>query len=201
MLINTDSEPNEEDDQDTEFEKAEKSLENLCKLIGSFCPGEIPDLGAMLNTCNDIEDKTEFIDSELFHEAASGCRNYLETMTLENIENTKPVEEGIILLKALLTHLKKGVVFPFDASDVMELLNHELDNSTSVEKPDEVKAPDEKQKPEEKTENLSPPQKISDEDMEILVDFISEANENLDSIEISLLELEHDPTDNEIINN
>ncbi|MCP3900614.1 MAG: chemotaxis protein CheA, partial [Desulfobacteraceae bacterium] len=139
--------------------------------------------------------------SELFHEAASGCRNYLESMTLENIENTKPIEEGIILLKALLTHLKKGVVFPFDASDVMDLLNHELDSSTSEEKPDEVKAPEEKQKPEEKTENLSPPQKISDEDMEILVDFISEANENLDSIEISLLELEHDPTDNEIINN
>ncbi|MCP3901766.1 MAG: hypothetical protein GY707_18810, partial [Desulfobacteraceae bacterium] len=109
MLINSGPEPNEEDDQDTKFEKAEKSLENLSKLIGSFCPGEIPDLGAMLNTCNDIADKTEFIDSELFHEAASGCRNYLESMTLENIENTKPIEEGIILLKALLTHLKKGV--------------------------------------------------------------------------------------------
>ncbi|MCP4670027.1 MAG: chemotaxis protein CheA, partial [Desulfobacula sp.] len=42
--------------------------------------------------------------------------------------------------------------------------------------------------------------KISDDDMEILVDFISEASENLDSIEINLIELEQDPENKDIIN-
>jgi two-component system chemotaxis sensor kinase CheA len=36
--------------------------------------------------------------------------------------------------------------------------------------------------------------------MEILTDFISEAQENLDTIEISLIELEHDPVNTDIIN-
>ncbi len=44
------------------------------------------------------------------------------------------------------------------------------------------------------------PEKISDDDMEILTDFISEAQENLDTIEISLIELEHDPVNTDIIN-
>ncbi|HRF90669.1 MAG TPA: chemotaxis protein CheA, partial [Desulfobacter postgatei] len=44
------------------------------------------------------------------------------------------------------------------------------------------------------------PEKISDDDMEILTDFISEAQENLDTIEVSLIELEHDPVNTDIIN-
>ena len=45
------------------------------------------------------------------------------------------------------------------------------------------------------------PESISDDDMEILVDFVSEAMENLDTIEVNLMELEQDPSNKDIINN
>ncbi|RLB85353.1 MAG: chemotaxis protein CheA, partial [Deltaproteobacteria bacterium] len=53
-------------------------------------------------------------------------------------------------------------------------------------------------------EKISPekisPEKISSDDMEILVDFVSEAQENLDTIEINLIDLEQDPANKDIIN-
>ncbi|MBF0112981.1 MAG: chemotaxis protein CheA, partial [Desulfamplus sp.] len=42
---------------------------------------------------------------------------------------------------------------------------------------------------------------ISEDDLRILSDFLSEAEENLDTIEIELMDLEQDPTNHEIINN
>lgn len=199
-LINTSSESDKDDTDGIGIEKAEESLDRITKLIGTFCPGEIPDLGALLNAYDDFSDKTKFIDSDLFHKVASGCRNYLESMTLENLENTQPIEEGILLLKALLHYKKIGDIFPFDASDVIELLNKDSDNKIPAKQIEENKISDEKTQPKPKKE-LDEPKKISEDDIEILVDFISEANENLDSIEISLIELEHAPTDNDIINN
>ncbi len=222
-MINSAPEADKPDSTSNEFEKAEESIEKISELIGQFCPGEIPDLGAMLNACDKMFTTTKFIDSELFHKVALGCKNYLETMTLENIENTHPIEEGVLLLKALLHHIKTGEVFAFDTSDVMELLNNNFDDNKDNRHLGNIKSEELKQKERTDSDSASPsrpmeagnelkseavqkteslePEKISDEDMEILADFISEANENLDSIEISLIELEHDPTDNEIINN
>ncbi len=200
-LVNADPGSAENDTKVTEIADIKESLDKFSKLVVAFCPGEIPDLGAMLNACDELTIKAESVDSDLFQKGVSACKNYLETMTLENIENIKPVEEGIILLKALLQHIKTGEVFAFDTSDVMELLNQGFKDKTPAQIPDETEDTEVKKESVQEENPLDEPQKISDEDMEILVDFISEANENLDSIEISLIELEHDPTDNEIINN
>ncbi len=114
-------------------------------------------------------------------------------MTLENIYNTQPIEEGVVLLRSILSHWKRGEPFTFDYSDVLEMLRDNL----STEPEEEVEQI-EKNESDYNTEQAD--EKISEDDMEILRDFISEAQENLDTIEVSLIELEDDPGNTDIIN-
>jgi len=179
------------------FESVEAGIDQFSNLIASFCPGEIPDLGAMLNTLDDLLAVSENYAPLTFHEIALACKVYVEHMTLENICETKPIEEGVILLKSILSHLKRKKPFPFDYSDVLELLNAGFEiarakNKETGEAPEAPEVPE----PEPSVE----PEKISADDMEILADFVSEAIENLDTIEIKLMELEQDPSNGEIIN-
>ncbi len=170
----------------------EKNLNSFVDLIAGFCEGHIPDLGAMLNILDELIAVSKD-ESLIFHDVCIACKRYVESMTLENIYNTKPIEEGTVLLKSILNHLKRGQNFSFDYSDVLELLKIRFDEQQT---PEEVELVEE----EPDIELQEEPEKISDEDMEILVDFVSEAEENLDSIEVNLIDLEQDPSNIDIIN-
>jgi two-component system chemotaxis sensor kinase CheA len=174
-----------------ELGKIEECLNKFTGLIGGFCQEEIPDLGTMLQLLDELIDMSKETDIT-FHEVSIACRGYVENITLENINNTKPIEEGILLLKSILSHLKRGEAFAFDYADVLEILNIKFEEKqeTSEVVPEEL----------EETQSITEPEKISEDDMEILVDFISEAEENLDTIEVNLIELEQDPSNSDIIN-
>ncbi len=182
--------------EENQWDAIDALLEEFSKLIGAFCPDEIPDLGAMLVVSDKLLDIAKTISSDDFSEVVTACRTYVENMTLENMYNTRPIESGVLLLKALVRHLKRDAPFIFDISDVLELLNCFKDDFENDTDSNNGMAPD--QDPD--TESVAP-ENLSDDDMEILIDFVSEAQENLDSIEVSLIELEQDPTDKEIINN
>jgi two-component system, chemotaxis family, sensor kinase CheA len=194
----------------------EANLDDFAFLIRGFCPGSIPDLGKMLNILDELIDFAQKKDFNTFKEIAAACKDYVEYMTLEDIHNIKPVEESLVLLKSVLNYEKKEEIFGFDYSDVLELLNirsqkdqvpiketqkkEQSDiNETTTKKVENEKSVIEK--PEQRTTiPVEEPIKVEDDDMEILVDFISEATENLDTIEINLLELEQDPENKDIIN-
>ena len=217
------------------------TLDDFAFLIRGFCPGNIPDLGAMLNTLDKLINLSQKNNFNTFHGIARACKDYVEQMTLEDIHDTKPVEECYVLLKSVLGYEKKGEVFGFDYSDVLELLNITSEEATPKEKTEPLKRSQQdkasgssdfpgnladnndkqiQQSEAQKTDSsdlttpekqnmedqmikepiIEEPRKISDDDLEILVDFISEARENLDSIEINLLELEQDPENKDIIN-
>jgi len=181
----------------------EQILTDFTILIGEFCPGEIPDLGAMLNRLDELINVSKEAEFAIFHEISIACKGYLETMTLENIYNTKPIEEGLVLLKSILYHIKKDKVFGFDYSDVLELLTIRFEEEQtpkgSEQKPAKVE-PISLEEPKEISPKEISPKKISPDDMDILIDFVSEAEENLDTIEVNLIDLEQDPTNNDIIN-
>lgn len=176
-----------------EYSELSIKLNELSILIAGFCPGEIPDLGLMLNNLDDLINIAKGIDPTTFYDISKRCKNYVENMILENLDDTKPVEEGVALLKSILCYLKKGEPFTFDYADVLEMLEENLSGDVK-----EQTAQVEKKDANDNIQNA--PEKISDDDMEILTDFISEAQENLDTIEVSLIELEHDPVNTDIIN-
>lgn len=189
------------------FEELEKKLDEFSQMIGGFCPEEIPDLGIMLNSLDRLLDISKETDPPTFYQICIACKSYVEKMTLENIYNTRPIEEGLLLLKSILNHLKRGEPFAFDYSDVLELLENNFIKEQEIKEtePEEAPAPKIQTDPEKiSPEKISPekisPEKISNDDMEILTDFVSEALENLDTIEVNLIDLEQDPSNMDIIN-
>ncbi|WP_246293823.1 chemotaxis protein CheA [Desulfobacter latus] len=183
----------DDETENSEYSELEVKLDALSMLIAGFCPGEIPDLGQMLNTLDDLINISQDSDLKIFCDISKCCKAYIEEMTLKNLDDTNPVEEVITLLKSILTYSKKGEAFTFDYSDVLEMLEENLSRDDIKEQSAQIEKED--------TDHTiqSAPEKISDDDMEILTDFISEAEENLNTIEVSLIELEHDPENTDII--
>lgn len=214
---NTENKPSGKIPDAPVMDQIEESLNQFTDLISGYCPGEIPDLGLMLNMLDELIEVSKQKNFVLLNEVSVACKGYVEYMTLEDIHDTKPIEEGLLLLKSVLSHLKRGEAFAFDYSDVLQLLNvksceeqdvkeveaieEELEPEETVSivevlESEETVSVEEKPEPATRTE----PEKISDDDMEILIDFVSEAEENLDTIEVSLIDLEQDPTNKDIIN-
>ena len=175
------------------YSDLENKLEDFSFLIGAFCPGEIPDLASMLNNLDSLIEVSKEIEPSTFYQISKACKEYVENMTLEDINNTKPIEEGLVLLKSILSHLKRGEAFTFDYSDVLQLLEVRF---LEEQKPKRIALKEEETDIKVQTE----PEKISADDMEILIDFVSEAGENLDTIEVNLIDLEQDPSNMDIIN-
>ncbi len=190
----------EADDQSDYFAKLEESLGTFSLRISRFCLGEMPDLGAIINQLDHLVAVSQEIQPTTFHEIAIACMEYAENMGLENMHNTRPIEEGLILLKSILNHLKRGEPFIFDYSDVLELLKTKFKEELKEDQkikilPEEMSVITALTEPEEILL-----EKISEDDMEILIDFVSEALENLETIEVKLIDLEQDPGSKEIIN-
>lgn len=186
-----------EDSEEDKFEHLENKLLQFGDLIAQFCPGEIPDLGAMLNALDDLIEVSENIQPTTFHDISNVCKEYVETITLENIYNTKPIEEGLVLLKSILSHLRRKEEFIFDYSDVLEMLQTRFKDEQEKTEKDRAA---ESESTVESIPDQAEPVPISEDDMEILVDFVSEAKDNLELIEVNLIELEHDPSNMDIIN-
>jgi len=187
----------------------EEQLDRFGMLIAQLCPGEMPDIYAMITSLDQLIEVSSKIQPSTFHEIALACQGYVETITLENIYNTRPIEEGLVLLRSILSHLRRGEAFMFDYSDVLELLDQRFKQEQQKSSAGEKTMPPEPEKPDQPlpetpfpTEAAKPsqPMPISDDDMEIMVDFVSEARENLETIEVNLIDLEQDPSNAATIN-
>lgn len=186
-------------DPNGEYEELEEKLNELSMLIAGFCPGKDHDIEQMIHNVDGLINTSETIEPSTFYDISKLCKLYMENMDLSYSRNTKPVEEGIVLLKSILSHLKRQEPFTFDYSDVLELLEEHLNTNEPCDEctyecaegePEAAPAP----------EDNGAPEKLSEDDIEILTDFISEAEDNLNNIEVSLIELEQDPGNADIIN-
>ena len=180
-------------------------LNRFSVLIAEFCPGDTPDLGSMIMLLNDLSRVAQKTESPTFYQVTESCLHYVENMTLENMGNLKPVEDALLLLDAVFRHMKKGADFIFETADVIQILDTSIlkeNNLRNRRNSPGIVAPSTQNT--HKQKNIDPPgqvEPISDEDMEIMGDFVAEAEENLENIEVHLIELEQDPSDKEIINN
>ncbi len=187
-----------------DLDAIQNEVDRFSSVIAGFCPGEIPDLGAMLNILEALIEQADRCEPDTLSRVAQACRHYVENMTLEEINNTRPIEEAVVLFNALIRHMKKGAPFIFDTQDVMAIL--EPADTAALSRPeDDTEIPPDPASalPQDKDADtaLQQPGNLTEDDMEIMADFISEARDNLENIEIHLVELEQDPTDKDIINN
>ncbi len=181
------------------FRKIGLLIQMYTELISEFNLGDILDLGSMITIMNELIKESDICEAYTLSKVVRSCKKYVEKITLDDIDNLKPIKEGLILIKALFSHLEKGTNFTFEISDILE----QLDVSNYPEKTQSVSG---KELPQVETdeneyEEDDEDEKILSEDLEILTDFVAEAEENLDTIEVNIVELEQDPTNQEIINN
>ncbi|MBP8828936.1 MAG: chemotaxis protein CheA [Desulfobacter sp.] len=184
--------------QNGEYNELERKLNELSMLIAGLCPGKDPEIKEILGNVEDLIDISANIEPSTFYDISTRCKQYMENMDLSSTCNTRPVEEGVVLLKSILSHLKRKEPFAFDYSDVLELLEEHL--ATNEQDDESVSECAESEPETEPEQQESSPEKLSDDDIEILTDFISEAEDNLNNIEVSLIELEQDPQNTDIIN-
>lgn len=216
-VLRDDSDPVQEPDSEpTDSEAAnrfeEQSKDDYQDLIGillaeiqaliclstNITGDDIPKLGIILNALAKFE---ENLSGELFNDIlkiSKKIRGYIKKLIINVEVKPSPIADGLILLRAMLRSLYKNKPFSFGIDDVVESLGDDPTVAFSDVSPEVP----EKEKPEEpiRDEIVQPVTNLSDEDTDILGDFILEARDNLESIEIGLIELEQTPEDTEIIN-
>jgi len=114
------------------------------------------------------------------------ARNLINTSIRNNFEN---ISEQIAALETLISNFSNS----FQDSDQDEPSLVAIEKNSIENETDPILDRFEQLKRKE-------PKHISDEDMEILTEFVSEAEENLDTIEVNLMDLEQDPANKDIIN-
>ncbi|MCK5192776.1 MAG: Hpt domain-containing protein, partial [Desulfobulbaceae bacterium] len=124
-------------------------------------------------------------------------KGYLERLILGEAEDTTPLEEGISCLQSIYRSLSRGKGFKQDVSFLLrklgseDILNETGESQTGSRAEHEFTAGD-------KMPGLD--KKLTDEDIQILREFVTESLENLASIEVKLIYLEESPDDLETIN-
>jgi two-component system, chemotaxis family, sensor kinase CheA len=184
-------------------------IENLSLQVCMLEEGNIPAMGEILNSLSALKDSASDHNCAAFSNVISGLHGYLSKMVLDEASDTKPLEDGATALQAIWRGIINDKEFTTDISDVLESLGF-VPNDPAGDKPADDKpesasgeATEGESQPEAAAENeeQAPKQsELTDEDLDILGDFVVESRENLESIELNLIELEQNPGDMDIIN-
>ncbi|MCP4118097.1 MAG: chemotaxis protein CheA [Desulfobacteraceae bacterium] len=182
-----------------ELKQVCRGIDDLSLLIGEYCPGDEPGEEGIIHAVDTLIDNAGSIHEPTFLTVARACRSYGETMVHDSLVTIRPLEEAVALLKALVRHEKNGKEFGFDISDILEGLIPKTDIPELVPKVEAV-IPEVCDDPGDGIPSaVEAP--LSDEDAQIIMEFVAESEEGLASIEIGVVELEQAPSDMEIINN
>lgn len=166
------------------IEKISNNLEFIALEVVSMDIQDIPSLGSILNCLGEMEKDATSIDEPGFSELIQAIKNYLEKIILKETVDVSPLEEGIGSLQTIFRHVCNQTEYDADVSQILNKLECKI-----IE--DEEKEKDEFQP---SVENLS------DEDRQILSSFVIESLESLETVEVSLMDLEQNPNDAESIN-
>jgi len=173
-------------------QKIDECLNRISDQMGGFCPEDMSVLDRMTGAFDELIETSKDVGPDSLEQVATACREYLIKMQQDSLKDPVPLEEGLLLLQSIWRHLRKDKPFTFDYSDVLELL-HARFSEESV--PEDEPGIDGEASPE-----ANAPVSLSDEDLEIMADFVSEAEDNLGSIEGNLIELEDDPSNMDTVN-
>nr|QIV52813.1 chemotaxis protein CheA [uncultured bacterium] len=141
-------------------------------------------IGSGIEQCNDVPGST----SETLLLA---MKQYIEKMVLKKVDDTAPFEEAVKCLQSSVDDNVHEYEIEQDISLLLKKLKYEI-----------------KETPKKASRNLSNKDEITkiekhnltEEDKKILFEFVNEAIENLETIEVNLIHLEENPDDPQLIN-
>lgn len=195
-----------------------KTLEKLSEQIDALAldtvildPGDIPGLGEVLKSLDTVEGLLKKLKEETLLLLVPAMREYIEKVILGATEDLSPFEAGISRMQEICRNLVTGKGFKGDISSLLKDLGHEETPTQPVSSGSEGLEDDGAEEGSEKSEvgetEVGEPKGQEEtgtfdvsEDAGIISDFVAESIENLGTIEISVMDLEQNPSDLEIIN-
>ena len=178
------------------MEMLKNQIEDLAGQVTIIGSDDINGMGRMLNLLDEMKVSASSLEATLLCEILDAFKRYVGQVVLGETQEMQPLEDGLEFIRKGYHCFETGESLDFDMMAVYGVLgaSSEADPSLSpAEDGDEISAVAEAESNGEDSE-------ISEDDLEILSDFVSESTENIESIEINLVELEADPTNKEIIN-
>lgn len=182
------------DSMSHELEKINEHLDAMALETVTLEEGDIPAMGQIMNAICSLEEVCDGNADPRFTKMLQAVKGYLEKLILGEESDLASLGEGISCLQSIHRSISKGQPLKEDLSAALEKFGC-LDGVQGGE--EEVptnSAPEEDEPSAQKAEDLT------EEDRQILSDFVIESLDNLASIEVSLIDLEQDPDDLETIN-
>ncbi|MBU1052831.1 MAG: chemotaxis protein CheA [Proteobacteria bacterium] len=173
-----------------------KKIETLALETVILDSEDIPGLGKTVQSIETIMELSNELKEQSMISVCEAMKEYIEAVILREKIDLGPFEKGISSMQKIVGNLSKGISYEGDIAELIAGLGCQVEDGC---KSDNESESGEDKKDSNSTASLAPI-KINDEDKEIISDFIVESLDNLASIEISLMDLEQDPTDVETIN-
>jgi two-component system chemotaxis sensor kinase CheA len=174
------------------FQKINQLLNELALNTVMLDPGDIPGLGNVLTSLEDIQKLISKLSSPDLAEIVQTLKEHIESVIMGDSADLTPLEKGISEMQDLCRKLEGGQ--PIGKKKKTVAKKTKAKRSAAKSTPQKTSPPPEP-KPTPAAQTA-----VSDEDKEIVIDFVAESLENLGSIEVSLMDLEQDPSDIETIN-
>ncbi len=167
--------------------------QELSTILNELSHDNIPALGLFLNKIEVFEDALHYEVYSDIHDLVQAMQHYVEKLILEEESNMDVLTESLSIIRAYLNSLIKGESYTFDIDSLVKTLTASVEQEKKTSNESEVII-----KPSQ-IQSI-PVKDLIKDDVEVLEDFLIEARDNLEAIEINLVDLEQSPEDNEIIN-
>jgi two-component system chemotaxis sensor kinase CheA len=195
-------------------------IESIALALVTMDGEDIPTMGEILNQLGEIKTQGRELGSDAFVGLAGALEHYLEKVVLRQTSDLAPFENGLEHLQRCFHCLCNGVADTEDLSSVFAQLGvapggsgaeqrHRQQAETDAYLKQIQSAPEHTESDEqvataavnEDPEHFdSPDPNPDEEDREIIAGFVMEALEGLESVEVSLMDMEENPDDTEGIN-
>ncbi len=192
-------------------ESIEDRIESIALALVTLEGEDIPAMGEMLNHLGKIKSQGRDLGSETFVSLTGALEGYLERVVLRETRDLAPFESGLVQLQRCFYNLCNGIEQQPDLSGLFCSLGVEPggngDNGDGLthDQPGGIEAtegpaPASQADPDDLEHFDAPPPDPDQEEREIISGFVMESLDGLETVEISLMELEENPEAGESIN-
>ena len=178
------------------IKELKNQIEDLAGQVTIISSDDINGMGHMLNLLDDMNISASSLGATQLCEIIEAYKAYVGQLVLGECQDMHPLEEGLRFIRDEQNHFENNEPPGFEMSAVHQLFA----NAADTKEGDSSQENEGENSGKISAKSIVDEPKISEDDLEILTDFVSESTENIESIEVHLVELESDPTNKEAIN-
>ncbi|MCW7755353.1 chemotaxis protein CheA [Desulfobotulus sp. H1] len=161
-------------------------LDEVALRVVTLEADDIPGLGLLLSDLDHLAQALLASGSaEVSLQIVAGLRAFTERLILQDERETLPLEDAVRCLQEMERVHAHGDLWTGDLSGVLDMLQGKKQEDFRLE---------------DGRNNEGAARIFQEQDLDILSDFVVEASESLEKIEVSLIDLEDEPEDAEILN-